>query len=51
MENNIILNVQIGSPVTNFRCTSELEHFQDRVIIAVMQNNTLLVFIKEGLIC
>lgn len=47
MQDNVVLDVEIGSPVADFCCTLEVENLNDRILVNIVQHDMLLVFLDE----
>lgn len=50
VQKNIVLNIQIGTPVTNFNRPLEFDDLEHRVVVPVMYYDLLLFLFDERLV-
>ena len=48
MQDNVILGVEIGTPVANFDRAFEFDDLENRLVVMVMNGDTFLVFFCEN---
>ena len=51
MKLNVVVDIQVSSPMADFSSTLELGDFQDRVLVVVVHSQTFLVGLDELEIC
>ena len=51
MKLNVVVDIQVSSPMADFSGTLELGDFQDRVLVVIVHSQTFLVGLDELEVC